>query len=229
MESLVPIEVIERKILFIRGKKVMLDADLAELYGVETKALKRSVKRNIERFPEDFFIQITSEEFESLRYHFGTSKRGGVRYLPYAFTENGVAMLSSILNSKRAIQVNIQIMRTFTRLREIIASDKDSARRLDDLEKKYDAQFKVVFEAIRQLMTPLAAPKRKIGFHLKKSRPDMGKKGPVKQPGLTLSDGYAFINSLIIVFTRGVLFISARFARVRRGRRERRIYFLKNR
>ena len=109
MESLVPVELIEKRILLIRGKKVMLDADLAELYGVETKALKRSVKRNIDRFPEDFLMQISGEEFESLRCHFGTSKRGGVRYLPYAFTENGVAMLSSILNSKRAIQVNIQI------------------------------------------------------------------------------------------------------------------------
>ena len=177
MESLVPVEVIEKKILLIRGQKVMLDADLAELYGVETKALKRSVKRNIDRFPEDFLIQITSEDFESLRYHFGTSKRGGVRYLPYAFTENGVAMLSSILNSKRAIQVNIQIMRPFTRLREMMASHKDLAGRLDNLEKKYDGQFKIVFEAIRQLMTPPPKPKRKIGFDLKEKQARYGRKG----------------------------------------------------
>lgn len=170
MVSLIPMEVIEQKIFLIRGKKVMLDADLAELYGVETKALKRSVKRNIDRFPEDFLIQITREEFESLRYHFGTSKRGGLRYLPFAFTENGVAMLSSILNSKRAIQVNIQIMRTFTRLREIMGSQKELARRLGDLEKKYDGQFKIVFEAIRQLMAPPAKPKRKIGFDLKEKQ-----------------------------------------------------------
>ncbi|MGA3083770.1 MAG: ORF6N domain-containing protein [Thermodesulfobacteriota bacterium] len=170
MESLVPVEVIEKKILLIRGHKVMLDSDLAELYGVETKALKRSVKRNIDRFPEDFLIQINSEEFESLRYHFGTSKRGGVRYLPYAFTENGVAMLSSILNSKRAIQVNIQIMRTFTRLREILASHKDLARRLDNLEKKNDGQFKIVFDALRALMAPPIKPKRKIGFDLKEKQ-----------------------------------------------------------
>ncbi len=177
MKSLVPVEIIERKILLIRGKKVILDADLAELYGVETKALKRSVKRNIDRFPEDFLIQITSEEFESLRYHFGTSKRGGVRYLPYAFTENGVTMLSSILNSKRSIQVNIQIMRTFTRLREIMASHKDLARRLDELEKKYDGQFKIVFDALRALVAPPVKPKRKIGFGLKEKQARYGWKG----------------------------------------------------
>ncbi len=177
MKSLVPVEIIERKILLIRGKKVILDADLAELYGVETKALKRSVKRNIDRFPEDFLIQITSAEFESLRYHFGTSKRGGVRYLPYAFTENGVAMLSSVLNSKRAIQVNIQIMRTFTRLREIMASHKDLARRLDELEKKYDGQFKIVFDALRALVAPPMKPKRKIGFSLKEKQARYIRKG----------------------------------------------------
>ena len=155
----------------------MLDADLAELYGVETKALKRSVKRNIDRFPEDFLIQITSEEFESLRCHFGTSKRGGVRYLPYAFTENGVAMLSSILNSKRAIHVNIQIRRTFTRLREILATHEDLRRKIEQMEKKYDGQFKIVFEAIRQLMIPPETPKRKIGFHLKEKQAGYSKKG----------------------------------------------------
>jgi phage regulator Rha-like protein len=177
MEPLIPAEVIEKRILLIRGKKVMLDADLAELYGVETKVLKRSVKRNIDRFPEDFLIRITSEEFESLRCHFGTSKRGGVRYLPYAFTENGVAMLSSILNSNKAIQVNIQIMRTFTRLREILSTHEELRRKIELMEKKYDGQFKVVFEAIRQLMTPPAVPKRKIGFNLKEKQAVYGRKG----------------------------------------------------
>ncbi|MBI5602727.1 MAG: ORF6N domain-containing protein [Deltaproteobacteria bacterium] len=176
MEPLIPLEVIEKKIFLIRGQKVMLDADLAELYGVETKALKRSVKRNIDRFPEDFLIQIKSEEFESLRCHFGTSKRGGVRYLPYAFTENGVAMLSSILNSKRAIHVNIQIMRTFTRLREILSTHEDLRRKIEQMEKKYDGQFRVVFEAIRQLMAPPKITKRKIGFHLKEKQAGYGKK-----------------------------------------------------
>ena len=156
----------------------MLDADLAELYGVETKALKRSVKRNIDRFPEDFLIQINSEEFESLRCHFGTSKRGRVRYLPYAFTENGVAMLSSILNSKRAIHVNIQIMRPLPGCREILATHKDLTRRkIEQMEKKYDGQFQVVFEAIRQLMIPPETPKRKIGFHLKEKQVSYSKKG----------------------------------------------------
>ncbi len=152
MKSIVPIEVIEKKTLLIGGKKVMLDSGLAELYGVETKMLLRAVKRNSERFPDDFMVQMTKEEFDNLKYHFGASRWGGRRYLPYAFTENGVAMLSSVLNSKRAIQVNIQIMRTFTRLREMIASHKDLARKLDALEKKYDGQFHVVFEAIHQLI-----------------------------------------------------------------------------
>jgi phage regulator Rha-like protein len=164
MKSLVPIEVIEKKILFINGQKVLLDSDLAELYGVETKMLVRAVKRNMDRFPGDFMTQLTKEEFDNLKCHFGTSRWGGRRYLPYAFTENGVAMLSSVLNSKRAIQVNIQIMRTFTKLREMIASHKDLARKLAELEKKYDGQFRIVFEAIRQLIEQPEQPKRKIGF-----------------------------------------------------------------
>jgi len=142
----------------------MLDRDLASLYGVETKMLNRAVKRNIERFPPDFMFQITEEEFENLRFHFGTPRWGGQRYRPYAFTENGVAMLSSVLNSDRAIQVNIQIMRTFTKIREMIASHKDLAKRLDELERKYDKQFRVVFEAIRQLMIPPESKRKKIGF-----------------------------------------------------------------
>jgi phage regulator Rha-like protein len=164
MKSLVPLEVIEQKILLIKGQKVMLDSDLAELYGVETKMLVRAVKRNSERFPDDFMIQLTKEEFENLKYHFGTSRWGGRRYRPYSFTENGIAMLSSVLNSKRAIQVNIQIMRTFTKLREMIATHKDLVKRLNELEKKYDGQFQIVFEAIRQLIEVEEKPKRKIGF-----------------------------------------------------------------
>ena len=163
--SLIPVERIERSILLIRGQKVMLDADLAALYGVETKQLVRAVKRNIFRFPDDFMFQLSKDEFENLRYHFGTSSHwGGRRYPPYAFTEHGVAMLSSVLNSPRAVQVNIQIMRTFAKLRDIISQHKDLARKLNELERKYDAQFKVVFDAIRELMRPQESKKRPIGF-----------------------------------------------------------------
>jgi hypothetical protein len=152
--SLIPVERIERSILLIRGHKAMLDSDLAGLYEVTTKRLNEQVRRNLSRFPEDFMLQLTESETQLLRSQFATSKkgRGGRRYPPYAFTERGVAMLSSILNSERAIQVNIEIMRAFVRLRQILASNKELAKRLDDLEKKYDAQFRVVFEAIRQLM-----------------------------------------------------------------------------
>ncbi len=164
METTVPVEVIERKILFIRGQKVMLDKDLALLYDVETKMLNRAVKRNIERFPDDFMFQLTKEEFDNLKFHFGTSSWGGQRYLPYAFSENGVAMLSSVLNSKRAIQVNIQIMRTFTKIREMLATHKELRLKIEEMEKKYDAQFKVVFDAIKQLMEPPKKARKRIGF-----------------------------------------------------------------
>jgi len=168
MKALVPIELIEKKILVIRGEKVMLDADLAELYGVETKMLMRAIKRNIDRFPADFMIQLDKEEFENLRFHFGTSSQwGGRRYLPYVFTEQGVAMLSSVLNSERAVKVNIEIMRAFVKLREMIASHKGLAKRLDELEKKYDAQFKIVFDAIRQLMITPEPREKKIGFRVR--------------------------------------------------------------
>ena len=193
---------VERCIYLIRGEKVMLDHDLAELYGVDTGALNRAVKRNRDRFPGDFMFQLDEDELEGLRCQIGistkgagassaalrfqsgtsnkltpkgssglrfqneTSKsgRGGRRYLPYAFTEQGVAMLSSVLRSTRAVQVNIAVMRTFVRLREMLLSNTDLARKLTALEKKYDAQFKVVFDAIRELMTP-EKPKRQIGFH----------------------------------------------------------------
>ena len=155
--SLIPVERIERAILLLRGHKVMLDHDLAALYGVETKSLVRAVKRNIERFPADFMFQLTGKEFERLRCQFGTSNvscgRGGRRYAPYAFTEQGVAMLSSVLRSPRAVAANIEIMRAFVRLRRMLSSNADLARKLDALEKKYDAQFKVVFDAIRELMS----------------------------------------------------------------------------
>ncbi len=178
-KELIPQEIIEGKIFLIRGKKVMLDRDLAVLYGVETKVINQAVKRNSQRFPEDFMFQLSTEETQQfLRSQFVTLKRGQhYKYLPYVFTENGVAMLSSVLNTERAIQVNIQIMRTFTRLREIIATHKDLARRLDDLEKKYDSQFKVVFDALRALMAPPVKPKRKIGFDLKEKRARYSIKG----------------------------------------------------
>jgi hypothetical protein len=146
----------------------MLDADLAELYGVETGILNRAVRRNLERFPEDFTFQLTDKEFADLRCHFGTSSSwGGRRYNPLALTEQGVAMLSSVLRSRRAILVNIAIMRAFVRLREMLASHRELARKLEQIEKKYDAQFKVVFDAIRELMAPPSKLSRRIGF-----RPD---------------------------------------------------------
>jgi len=165
MKSLVPIDRIEKLIFLIRGQKVMIDLDLAQLYGVETGALNRAVRRNVDRFPDDFIFQLSEEEFESLRCQFGISKgKGGRRYLPYVFTEQGVAMLSSVLNSKRAVLVNVEIMRAFVRLRQILTSHADLARKLAALEKKYDAQFKIVFDAIREMMTPPIAKRRKIGF-----------------------------------------------------------------
>ncbi len=188
-KSLVPVERIEGAILLIRGEKVMLDADLAALYGVETRVLVQAVKRNADRFPPDFMFQLTKEEVNLLRSQFVTSKsesrinkeKSGIlksqivisswggrrRSFPHAFTEQGVAMLSSVLNSPRAIAVNIEIMRAFIRLRRMLASHTDLARKLEALEKKYDAQFKVVFDAIRKLMAPPEPKRRRIGFHAK--------------------------------------------------------------
>lgn len=164
-QSLVPVERIEQLILQIRGRAVMLDADLAELYSVETKVLNQAVKRNVERFPGDFMFQLTENEFELLMSQSVTSSKwGGRRYPPYAFTEQGVAMLSSVLRSPSAVQVNIEIMRTFVRLRQMISSHTQLRRRLDALERKYDAQFKEVFDAIRQLMAPPETKRRQIGF-----------------------------------------------------------------
>ncbi|MCU0772143.1 MAG: ORF6N domain-containing protein [Verrucomicrobia bacterium] len=195
--DLIPAARIERRIVLLRGQKVMLDAHLAELYGVQTKALNQAVKRNIERFPEDFMFQLSKVEAAavmrsqlvtlndetpgkpaknstSIRSQFVTaSGRRNVRFRPYAFTEQGVAMLSTVLRSPQAIQVNINIMRTFVQLRCLLATHADLARRLRAMEQKYDAQFKVVFDAIRELMDKKKAPKAEIGFHtlLKKQTP----------------------------------------------------------
>lgn len=169
--NLIPMERIERAILLIRGEKVMLDSDLAELYGVETKTLNQAVKRNILRFPEDFMFRLTQEEHDevaSLRSQIVTLKRGEHRkYPPYAFTEQGVAMLSCVLHSDRAVRVNIEIMRAFVKLRQLLSSNAELARKLAALEKTYDQQFKVVFDAIRQLMSPPDSKRREIGFHVK--------------------------------------------------------------
>jgi len=175
MEHLVPVEVIEGRILSLRGHKVMLDRDLAELYGVETRVLNQAVKRNRERFPEDFMFPLSREEILRIS-HFVTSSapegRGSLKFSKsvMAFTEYGIAMLSSVLNSPRAIQVNIQIMRTFGKLREMLASHRDLAKKLVDLEKKYDAQFQVVFHALREFMAQPEPQKRKIGFLVKERR-----------------------------------------------------------
>ena len=166
-KSLIPVDRLEKAILLIRGQKIMLDADLASLYGVETRVLVQAVRRNLERFPEDFMFQLSKEEVDFLRSHIVTLKRGRgqhSKYLPYAFTEQGVAMLSSVLRSQRAIRVNIEIMRAFIRLRQMLASHAELARKLEALEDKYDAQFQEVFEAIRRLMAPPEPKRRAIGF-----------------------------------------------------------------
>jgi hypothetical protein len=181
--ELVPYNRVESVILTIRGHRVMLDSELAVLYGVETRALIQAVKRNIDRFPEDFMFQLTATEAERSRSQLvilnahsaeiaqeraerkSASKRGSnIKYLPYAFTEQGVAMLSSVLRSPRAVQVNIEIMRAFVRLRQMLQANTELAKKLATLEKKYDAQFRVVFDAIRDLMAPPAKHKRRIGF-----------------------------------------------------------------
>ena len=165
-KALVPADVIVRKILFLRGEKVLLDRDLAELYGVETRALKQAVRRNRKRFPEDFMFELTKQEFEDWRSQFviSNSDKMGLRYRPMAFTEQGVAMLSSVLNSDRAVEVNIAIMRAFVQLRKMIASNEELARKLDELEEKYDEQFRIVFDAIRALIEHDEKPPKKIGF-----------------------------------------------------------------
>ena len=176
MKALIPVEMIERKIYLIRGHKVMIDRELAELYGVETRILNQAVRRNLKRFPSDFMFSLTREEIMNLSQIVISSR---IKRAPnvFVFTEQGVAMLSSVLNSERSVQVNIAIMRAFVTLREMIASNKDLAKRLDELERKYDSQFKIVFDAIRQLMTPPEPKKRKIGFEVRESRARYGSSG----------------------------------------------------
>lgn len=197
----IPTESIEGQIFLIRGQKVMLDANLAVLYGVQVKALNQAVRRNIERFPEDFMFQLTAEDerlrsqivtlkngntdrtglgidASSLKSQFVTSKLGRGqhrKYLAHAFTEQGVAMLSSVLRSRRAVLVNVEIMRAFVRLRQMLASNAEMAHKLAALEKKYDAQFKVVFDAIRQLMTSSKTERKRIGFEVRERRPRYGR------------------------------------------------------
>jgi len=172
----VAVEVVATKILLVRGKKVMLDRDLASLYGVGTRDLNKAVKRNLQRFPKDFMFQLTKQEAENLMFQFGTSSWGGLRKLPYVFTEQGVAMLSSVLNSKRAIEVNIAIMRAFVRMRGILLTNKDLAAKIEALELKYknhdmkfsefDRHIVAIFEAIKQLMaSPPVPEKPKVGFN----------------------------------------------------------------
>ena len=155
---------IATQIHFIRGEQVMLDFDLATLYGVETKVLKQTVKRNIIRFPDDFMFELSTIEWNNLRSQFVTSSWGGIRYQPYAFTEQGVAMLSGILKSERAIEANIAIMRTFVQLRKLMTSNKELAKKINDMENKYDEQFHVIFEAIKQLIVEENKPRKVIGF-----------------------------------------------------------------
>jgi hypothetical protein len=164
---LIPAERVDGRIYLIRGHKVILDFDLAELYGVPTKTLNQAVKRNAARFPDDFMFQLTVEEAAAMRSQFVTASRRNLRFQPFAFTEQGVAMLSGLLNSPRAIAVNIEIMRAFVRLRQLISSSAELARKLAALEKKYDAQFKAVFDAIRELMSPEmpVGRGREMGFH----------------------------------------------------------------
>jgi len=171
-KRLIPDELVINKIYFVRGQKVMLDNDLAVLYGVETKRLKEAVRRNIDRFPGDFMFELTQTEFESLRSQFATSKtgRGGARYLPMAFTEQGVAMLSSVLNSETAIRVNIQIIRVFTKMRELLLTHKDILLQLERMEKKltgHDEDIALIFKYLKQLLTPPPTPRNKIGFKRK--------------------------------------------------------------
>jgi hypothetical protein len=176
-------EIIENKILLIRGQKVLLDKDLAYLYGIETFNLNKAVKRNLKRFPDDFMFQLSKEEFENLIFHSGISRSdsknwGGTRKLPYAFTEQGVAMLSSVLKSERAVEVNILIMRTFVKLREILSTHKELAQKLRELELKietHDEQITAIFEAINQLLAPPPVTKRKVGFQVKEKKVTYGR------------------------------------------------------
>ena len=168
--AVIPVERIERAILSIRGEKVMLDSDLAELYGVETRVLNQAVKRNADRFPEDFMFQLTAIEVVTLKRSqivTGSQKHRDPRFPPYAFTEHGALMLANVLHSERAAQTSVQVVRAFVKLRQMLASNAELARKLDAMEKKYDARFRIVFQAIRRLMSPPEPKRREIGFHVK--------------------------------------------------------------
>ena len=180
-KAIVPVERIEKAILMIRGEKVLLDRDLPELYGVETKVLKQAVRRNIKRFPSDFMFELTKEEFENWRSQSVTSKsdKMGLRYRPMAFTDQGVAMLSSVLRTDGAIEVNIAIMRAFVKLRQMVSTHKKLEAKLTQLEHKiesHDENIETIFEAIRQLMTPPEKPRRKIGFDIREPMAAYGKR-----------------------------------------------------
>jgi len=176
--AIVTQESIAQLIFRIRGQKVMLDRDLAELYEVETGQLKRAVRRNIDRFPDDFMFEMTKQELDNWRSQYGTSNsvKMGLRYRPMAFTEQGVAMLSSVLRSKRAIQVNIQIMRVFTKLRQLVLENEDIKRELSEMRKQTDERFQIVFETLDQLLNMDEEPRKKIGFEVKKKKAAYGKK-----------------------------------------------------
>jgi hypothetical protein len=175
MSEIIPIDNITSMIHHIRGQKVILDRSLAELYGVETRVLKQAVRRNIKRFPGDFMVELTLDEDKSLRSQFVTLKRGGhSKYPPMAFTEQGVAMLSSVLNSERAIQINIQIMRAFTRIRQLILDSADLRLEIEELRQETDGKFRIVFQTLEQLLTEESKPKKKIGFTAKEKLSQYG-------------------------------------------------------
>ncbi|HTD84940.1 MAG: DNA-binding protein [Verrucomicrobia bacterium] len=174
IKEIIPVERLPQSIRWIRGQKVLLDSDLAALYGVTTGNLNKAVKRNAQRFPSDFTFRLSEKEVQNLRFQFGISRWGGRRALPYAFTEQGVAMLSSVLNSERAIRVNIAIMRAFVKLRQTLETNRELAQKFSELEQrvgKHDEEIDAILEAIRQLMAPPDRPRREIGFHVREKAP----------------------------------------------------------
>jgi len=183
MNGIIPIENITGLIYLVRGKKVMLDQNLAVLYGVETKRLKEQVRRNIERFPEDFMFELSKKEYENLRSQIATSSWGGTRYAPMAFTEHGVLMISSVLKSDKAIQVNIQIMRAFTKLRHLILDNVELRREIENLRADTDGKFRIIFETLDQLLTVESKPRKKIGFTVKEKQARYRKQGNRKNEG----------------------------------------------
>jgi len=232
MKALVPVERITSKIYLIRNVKVMLDRDLAELYGVETKRLKEQVRRNIERFPEDFMFELTKNELKNWRSQFATSNQDimGLRIPPFVFTEHGILMLSSVLKSKRAIQVNIQIMRTFTQLRKMLSTHEDLKRKIESMEKKYDQQFQIVFETIKQLLETDEKPKKKIGYTVKEKQKAYGKKrkrtvkksqdevfDEIRQSPFTIKEASEYLEIAEITLRRWVKAGTINFKRVGRN------------